>query len=257
MKDTNPSHKPRLAIPLVILAGGKSSRMGYPKGLLPFGGYSSLLEHLASSFMKYTSVYVAAKEELALAFVGRDGERLGGGSRGENALAKDALAKDALDGNALTKNALDKPSLASLPSYGAPPFASLYDASAAKRCDLSFIIEDSASFHPLYGVLEALEVLQSDVFITSCDAPFIVAELLDALALGIGGHDIAHFEGHYLVALFRYRALEGLRAAFKKDASMRSVYKALDAISLPIPPSHALAFSNLNTSEDYAHALGL
>ncbi len=29
-------------IPLVIFAGGKSSRMGKDKALLPFGGYSTL-----------------------------------------------------------------------------------------------------------------------------------------------------------------------------------------------------------------------
>ncbi|WP_345975962.1 molybdenum cofactor guanylyltransferase MobA [Sulfurimonas sp. HSL3-7] len=58
------SHKPvPFDIPCVIFAGGKSSRMGRDKALLPFGGYNSLAEfqyrRLSSLFEK---VYISAKE---------------------------------------------------------------------------------------------------------------------------------------------------------------------------------------------------
>jgi molybdopterin-guanine dinucleotide biosynthesis protein A len=50
-------------IPLVIFAGGKSSRMGQDKALLPFGGYDTLAqfqqERLSTLFKK---VYISAKE---------------------------------------------------------------------------------------------------------------------------------------------------------------------------------------------------
>jgi len=48
----------------VIFAGGKSSRMGSDKALLPFGGYGSLSEFqyhkLSRTFKK---VYLSAKED--------------------------------------------------------------------------------------------------------------------------------------------------------------------------------------------------
>ncbi len=51
-------------IPAIIFAGGKSSRMGQDKALLPFGGYPSLAayqyDRLSSLF---DNVYLSAKEE--------------------------------------------------------------------------------------------------------------------------------------------------------------------------------------------------
>ncbi len=50
-------------IACVILAGGKSSRMGKDKALLPFGGYSSLAKYQYEKFSKiFKSVYISAKE---------------------------------------------------------------------------------------------------------------------------------------------------------------------------------------------------
>ena len=50
-------------IPLVIFAGGKSSRMGKDKALLPFGGYNTLSEFQHSRLSKlFKKVYISAKE---------------------------------------------------------------------------------------------------------------------------------------------------------------------------------------------------
>ncbi len=49
-------------IPLVILCGGKSSRMGEDKALLPFGSYSSLVQYQYERFKPYfKNVYLSSK----------------------------------------------------------------------------------------------------------------------------------------------------------------------------------------------------
>lgn len=50
-------------ISCVIFAGGKSSRMGQDKALLPFGDYNSLAEYQYRRLSKlFTDVYISAKE---------------------------------------------------------------------------------------------------------------------------------------------------------------------------------------------------
>ena len=51
-------------IPCVIFAGGKSSRMGRDKALLPFGGYDTLAEYQYRRLSKiFKEVYISAKED--------------------------------------------------------------------------------------------------------------------------------------------------------------------------------------------------
>lgn len=53
-----------LDFPCVILAGGKSSRMGTDKSLLPFGGYKTLTEYQISRLTPlFSSLHVSAKED--------------------------------------------------------------------------------------------------------------------------------------------------------------------------------------------------
>jgi molybdopterin-guanine dinucleotide biosynthesis protein A len=48
---------------LIIMAGGKSSRMKRDKALLPFGGYTSLAEYQYERFKaSFSNVYISAKE---------------------------------------------------------------------------------------------------------------------------------------------------------------------------------------------------
>lgn len=50
--------------PCVILAGGKSSRMGKDKSLLPFGGFKTLTEYQINRLQPlFKSVHVSAKED--------------------------------------------------------------------------------------------------------------------------------------------------------------------------------------------------
>lgn len=51
-------------IPLIIFAGGKSSRMGQDKALLPFGGYPSLAEFQYHKFAPYFKhIYLSSKTD--------------------------------------------------------------------------------------------------------------------------------------------------------------------------------------------------
>jgi len=51
-------------IPCVILAGGKSSRMGEDKSLLPFGTYPTLTQYQYEKLSKiFSEVYISTKEE--------------------------------------------------------------------------------------------------------------------------------------------------------------------------------------------------
>ncbi|MDF1878055.1 molybdenum cofactor guanylyltransferase MobA [Sulfurimonas sp. SAG-AH-194-C20] len=53
-----------LNIPCVIFAGGKSSRMGEDKALLPFAGFKTLTEYQHSRLSKiFTNVYISCKDK--------------------------------------------------------------------------------------------------------------------------------------------------------------------------------------------------
>ena len=51
-------------IPLIIFAGGKSSRMGKDKALLPFGGYPTLAQYQYSQFSPhFKHIYLSSKTD--------------------------------------------------------------------------------------------------------------------------------------------------------------------------------------------------
>ncbi len=53
-----------IEIPCIIFAGGKSSRMGEDKALLPFGGFNTLTEYQLHKFQPYFSnVYISCKHK--------------------------------------------------------------------------------------------------------------------------------------------------------------------------------------------------
>lgn len=58
-----------LNIPCVIFAGGKSSRMGEDKTLLPFAGITTLTEYQHSRLSKiFTNVYISCKDKNKFSF---------------------------------------------------------------------------------------------------------------------------------------------------------------------------------------------
>jgi molybdopterin-guanine dinucleotide biosynthesis protein A len=58
----NIQHSTLKSIPCVILSGGKSSRMGKDKSLLPFGGYSSMIEYQYKRLKPFfKNTYISSK----------------------------------------------------------------------------------------------------------------------------------------------------------------------------------------------------
>jgi len=56
-------------IPCVIFAGGKSSRMGENKALLPFAGFETLTEYQYTRLSKiFSSVYISCKDKSIFSF---------------------------------------------------------------------------------------------------------------------------------------------------------------------------------------------
>lgn len=67
MMMTMPTNTPLFDLPCVIFAGGKSSRMGRDKALLPFGGYATLAEYQYARLSRlFASVFVSVKTPAAL-----------------------------------------------------------------------------------------------------------------------------------------------------------------------------------------------
>jgi molybdopterin-guanine dinucleotide biosynthesis protein A len=60
----NIQHSTLKSIPCVILSGGKSSRMGKDKSLLPFGGYSSMIEYQYNRLKPFfKDTYISSKTD--------------------------------------------------------------------------------------------------------------------------------------------------------------------------------------------------
>ncbi len=61
-----------IPLPCVIIAGGKSSRMGSDKALLPFGGFKTLTEYqIQSHTSEFQSLYVSCKDRSKFDFDAR------------------------------------------------------------------------------------------------------------------------------------------------------------------------------------------
>ena len=64
MTVNNSSLKTMIEIPCVIFAGGKSSRMGRDKALLPFGPYSTLIQFQYERLKKiFQNIYISCKSK--------------------------------------------------------------------------------------------------------------------------------------------------------------------------------------------------
>jgi len=109
--------------------------------------------------------------------------------------------------------------------------------------------EPDEPFHPLLGIVTALEHAGEPVVVVACDQPFVPAELLARLAKGgavRAGGRIEPFPARYEPAW-----LPELRAALEREAPMRATLEALGPATIEWD---AAALRSLDTPEDLANA---
>lgn len=131
-------------LPCVLFAGGKSSRMGRDKSLLPFGGYDTLVEYQYRRLSElFTSVFVSVKHAEKLPFAAAVIED----PEGEEVYAPTAgfvAAFEALQSECIFVLSVDTPFV------GKTEIAQLLEAD---RPELDAVIAESESgMHPMCGI---------------------------------------------------------------------------------------------------------
>jgi molybdopterin-guanine dinucleotide biosynthesis protein A len=111
--------------------------------------------------------------------------------------------------------------------------------------------EPDEPFHPLLGIVTALEHAGGPVVAVACDQPFVPAELLARLATG--REAAVRVEGRIEPFPARYEPawLPELRAALEREAPMRATLEALGPATIEWD---AAALRSVDTPEDLAAA---
>jgi molybdenum cofactor guanylyltransferase len=105
--------------------------------------------------------------------------------------------------------------------------------------------EPDEPYHPLLGIVTALEHAGEPIVVIGCDQPFVPAELLARLAEGgavRAGGRIEPFPARYEPAW-----LPDLRAALEREAPLRETIEALGPATIEWD---AAALRSINTPED-------
>jgi molybdenum cofactor guanylyltransferase len=105
--------------------------------------------------------------------------------------------------------------------------------------------EPDEPFHPLLGVVTALEYAGEPVVVVACDQPFVPAELLARLAKG--GAVRARGRIEPFPARYEPVWLPELRAALEREAPVRATLEALAPATIEWD---AAALRSINTPED-------
>ena len=200
----------------IILAGGRSSRMGLPKAVLPFGAVS-ILEHLIATL---------------------------GAAFGEIVVVAAPLTDE--------------------------PFSIERILSGQAGVTDVIVDRDEDAFAGPTGALRRglARAAGEIVFACSCDLPLLRAELAVALCATVAGDDAAIPKvGHMLQPLCAaYRrgpalaALKAMEAAGERRLTAvadRLKVRAVDETTLRAIDPDLRSLLNVNTAEDYAHALRL
>lgn len=116
-------------------------------------------------------------------------------------------------------------------------------------------LKDRDNFSPLFGIQRALEMLKSDIFILSIDAPFFSKESI--LKLKDSFLQTAVFAKnskiHPLLGIYPFNALEIIKQQIaKKEYKLLYLLDKIQANFITIPEQDT---QNLNTYQEYINAL--
>ncbi|MHA7967787.1 molybdenum cofactor guanylyltransferase [Paenibacillus sp. CAU 1782] len=209
----------------LILAGGRSSRMGRDKALLPIDG-EPLLLRLVKQIAPHVQV-------LAIAC----------GSREKEALYREAL-----------QPWLNSPE--GLPNDGDVNGDGPHDRPGELRMStpsILFVADSYPGEGPLAGLHGGLEQLPGGyVFVTACDSPDVSLSLLAAQEEASGsGADVVCLPGQPFHGLYHTRVAEAAKAALERgERRVMSLLSELRVVSPQLElPQHSPV--NLNTPEEY------
>ncbi len=223
----------------VILAGGKSSRMGRPKALLPFDG-EPLIRHLvrtlAPLFAEVVVVGGAGEEFIELMSLLRS---LGTQPNQPNQL------------NKLNKlNELNQPNRLNQPN----------------KPNITLVRDEIAHQGPVGGIYYGLREAKGEfVFLTSCDVPFLNLGLISYLISQIPDYDVVvpYWQERFqpLHAVYR-RSVAPLLGKQLERGELRPIFlyekvrtRRVSEDEIRRFDPEGLSFLNMNTPEDYEAAL--
>jgi molybdenum cofactor guanylyltransferase len=101
--------------------------------------------------------------------------------------------------------------------------------------------EPDEPFHPLLGIVTALERAEAPIVALACDQPFVPAELLARVAKG------GAVRGEPFPARYEPEWLPELRAALEREAPVRATLEALGPATIEWD---AAALRSINTPSD-------
>ena len=211
----------------VILAGGKSSRMGRPKALLPFDG-EPLIRHLVRTLAPLFAEVVVV-----------------GGAGAEFVELMSLLRSLSSQPNELNEpNELNQPN----------------------EPNLTLVRDEIAYPGPVGGIYYGLREAKGEfVFLTSCDAPFLNLALISHLISQISDYDVVvpYWQERFqpLHAVYR-RSVAPLLGEQLERGELRPIFlyekvrtRRVSEDEIRRFDPEGLSFLNMNTPEDYEAAL--
>lgn len=121
--------------------------------------------------------------------------------------------------------------------------------------NLADIIADKGPIGGIYSALQTYQTVEHWLIIPN-DMPLLTAEILQTLLAGLGGADIVRFEGEMFPILLKtsdimLNKITELATDELKTYSLRQFMKPFRVAILPKPLGSELAFSNINSPQDY------
>ncbi|HXK30046.1 MAG TPA: NTP transferase domain-containing protein [Candidatus Binatia bacterium] len=232
----------------VVLAGGKSSRMGRPKALLPFDG-EPLIRHLVRTLAPLFAEVVVV-----------------GGAGAEFVELMSLLRSLSSQPNELNEpnelNQPNKPYQPNQPNELNKP----NELNQPNEPNLTLVRDEIAYQGPVGGIYYGLREAKGEfVFLTSCDAPFLNLALISHLISQISDYDVVvpYWQERFqpLHAVYR-RSVAPLLGEQLERGELRPIFlyekvrtRRVSEDEIRRFDPEGLSFLNMNTPEDYEAAL--